>query len=273
MPDKYDNRYYENNENFPFRFISQSKTRKYNHLMQYHTFSFSYNQLFPDIKELVEIIGESVDDGTSALVEEDYELVKKEINPDAVADGGFFITSDFTLDLYDNNLIAFHQKFKPGKIIMNQIKKSTSLAFFICTAGHSVSSYSKECMIAGNHLRSYIADMTGSLLVEKCMDKGEEILMDMLHKDTMKITNRFSPGYCGWNTLEQHKLFDLFTPGFCGVTLTESALMQPIKSISGIIGIGKDVKRKSYNCSFCNDLECSYRKYIHTSNKLNCYWS
>lgn len=228
--------------------------------MQYYTFSFSYNQLFPDIQELYEIIGESGDDGTFSLIEEDYERVKKEVNPAAVAEGGFFITSDFTMDLYDNNLITFDQKFKPGKTIMNQIKKSTSLAFFICTAGHSISSYSKECMNAGNTLRSYIADMAGSFLVEKCMDRGEEILLDMVHKDTMKITNRFSPGYCGWNTLEQHKLFELFTPGFCGVTLTESALMQPIKSISGVIGIGNDVKRKKYNCSFCNELECSYRK-------------
>lgn len=228
--------------------------------MQNHKFSFPYNELFPDIQELYEIIGDNEDDGTFPLVEEDYETIKKEINPASVAEGGFFITNNIAINLEDNNFVASHKIFQPGKIIMKQIRKSTSLAFFICTAGHSISSYSKDCMNMGNPLRSYIADITGSLIVEKCMDKGEEILLDMLSQYDLKITNRFSPGYCGWNTLEQHQLFDLFTPGFCGVTLTESALMQPIKSISGVIGIGKEVKRKDYNCSFCNDLECFYRR-------------
>lgn len=228
--------------------------------MQYHTFSFPYNELFPEIQELYEIIGDNNNDGTFCLVEEEYKTVKKEINPASVAEGGFFITSNFTTDLDDNSLVALHKKFRPGKIILKQLQKSSSLAFFICTAGYSISSYSKDCMNKGNPVRSYIADITGSLIAEKCMDKGEEILLEMLYKNNLKISNRFSPGYCGWNTIEQHILFDLFPAQFCGITLTESSLMQPIKSISGIIGIGKDVKRKKYNCSFCNDLECFYRR-------------
>ncbi|MCK7538940.1 MAG: hypothetical protein MZV63_52410 [Marinilabiliales bacterium] len=47
------------------------------------------------------------------------------------------------------------------------------------------------------------------------------------------ITNRFSPGYCGWDVAEQHKLFSFFKDNFCGITLTESALMNPVKSVSG----------------------------------------
>ncbi|MFW5781510.1 MAG: vitamin B12 dependent-methionine synthase activation domain-containing protein [Bacteroidota bacterium] len=226
--------------------------------MQYHKFSFPYTELFPESRELYEIIGKNGDDGTFSLVEEDFEILKKEISPDAVAEGGFFITSDFNIK--DNSLTALDKKFQPEKIILKQIQKSSSLAFFICTAGYSISNYSKDCMNNGNPLRGYIADMTGSMIVEKCMDKGEEILLEMLYKNNLKITNRFSPGYCGWNTIEQHKLFDLFPPEFCGVTLTSSALMQPIKSISGIIGIGENVKKKGYTCSFCKDIECFYRK-------------
>jgi hypothetical protein len=228
--------------------------------MQYHHFSFPYSDLLPKPEELYELMGNSDDDGTFSLVKEDYRILKKEIKPASIAEGGFFITNDFNIDVDGNSLIVLNRKFQPEKIILKQIRKSSSLAFFICTAGSSITNYAKDCMDKGNTLMGYIADITGSLIVEKCMDKVEEILLAMLENNNLKITNRFSPGYCGWNTIEQHKLFDLFTPGFCGVTLTESALMQPIKSISGIIGIGEDVKRKDYNCSFCNDLECNYRR-------------
>jgi len=57
-----------------------------------------------------------------------------------------------------------------------------------------------------------------------------------------KITNRYSPGYCGWDVTEQHKLFQLMPENYCGIKLTPSALMDPVKSISGIIGIGKMLK-------------------------------
>jgi hypothetical protein len=76
----------------------------------------------------------------------------------------------------------------------------------------------------------------------------------------MKITNRYSPGYCGWDVSEQHKLFRLIPDNFCGIRLTESALMDPVKSNSGIIGIGESVKMNPYTCSLCDLKECAYRK-------------
>ncbi len=90
---------------------------------------------------------------------------------------------------------------------------------------------------------------------------------DMMHHELKaeaavrgkKITNRFSPGYCGWDVAEQHKLFTFFRDNFCGITLTESALMNPVKSVSGLIGIGRDVKYAAYQCHVCNDKNCIYR--------------
>jgi hypothetical protein len=75
----------------------------------------------------------------------------------------------------------------------------------------------------------------------------------------MKITNRYSPGYCGWDVSDQHKLFSLLPNNFCGIKLTENALMIPIKSVSAVIGIGKNVERKDYQCSIC-EIEFCYKR-------------
>ena len=44
-----------------------------------------------------------------------------------------------------------------------------------------------------------------------------------------------------------------------GITINESCLMQPIKSVSGIIGIGDEVRKRSYGCDICNSTSCAYR--------------
>jgi hypothetical protein len=47
---------------------------------------------------------------------------------------------------------------------------------------------------------------------------------------------------------------------FCGIRLNVSALMDPEKSISGFIGIGKNVRYYPYTCGLCDMQDCIYRK-------------
>ncbi len=72
----------------------------------------------------------------------------------------------------------------------------------------------------------------------------------------LHVTNRYSPGYCGWSVAEQGMLFSFLPKNFCDIRLTESSLMIPLKSVSGIIGIGKELRRKGYKCDFCDIANC-----------------
>ena len=49
---------------------------------------------------------------------------------------------------------------------------------------------------------------------------------------------RYSPGYCGWHMTGQRKLFEFVQPDRIGVSLTPSCLMQPLKSVSGVMIAG-----------------------------------
>ena len=48
----------------------------------------------------------------------------------------------------------------------------------------------------------------------------------------------YSPGYCGWHISGQRKLFDRACPASIGVTLRDSFLMEPLKSVSGVLLAG-----------------------------------
>ena len=91
-------------------------------------------------------------------------------------------------------------------------------------------------------------------------DQVEEQVRQLMKVHSLQITNRYSPGYCTWNVEEQHKLFSLFPEGCCGISLSSSSLMDPIKSISGIIGIGAGVEYQDYTCEICPMRDCQFRR-------------
>jgi hypothetical protein len=162
--------------------------------------------------------------------------------------------------------------FDVKPIVFSQIKKSERAALFICTAGPGVGEKSRRTMKEGDLLRGYVYDVIGSEAVENAADRMQEELRLAVAGEGLKITNRFSPGYCGWDVAEQHKLFSFFPDNFCGITLTESALMNPVKSVSGIIGIGRDVEYAPFQCNLCDDKNCIYRGRKAESRKPPIYW-
>ena len=150
--------------------------------------------------------------------------------------------------------------FEMGNIILRQLRGSEAFALFICTSGLEFETYQHRLKEQGDMVRVFIADALGSVIAEKCADQMEKALQESIDKLGWKHTNRFSPGYCGWHVSQQQLLFPLFQGHTCGVKLTDSSLMVPIKSVSGIIGLGEKVRKLEYTCGLCDFKQCYKRK-------------
>ena len=144
-----------------------------------------------------------------------------------------------------------------GRIIAGQLHESDAFAIFVATAGRE---YEEWRHSLADSVREYVADALGTIIAERCADAMEQSLQASIDKLHWQRTNRFSPGYCSWDVAQQHALFALMGTNTCGVTLNDSALMYPIKSVSGIIGLGTNVKRTGYTCHLCNYKNCYKRK-------------
>ena len=173
--------------------------------------------------------------------------------------GGYFIHDSIKLDTLTASITIHDVEFFPKKTVIRQLKEARHAALFGCTAGEGIELWAKSLMESGDMMKGYTVDILGSLIVETAMDKIHDQLEKKMNLKGMGVTNRFSPGFCGWDLKEQKKLFGLFPYNFCGIKLMESSLMYPLKSISGIIGIGENVKRKDNSCYLCNDSNCIYR--------------
>jgi len=150
--------------------------------------------------------------------------------------------------------------FDMGKIILQQLRGAEAYALFICTCGTEYETYQRQLKDEGDMVRIFIADALGSVIAERCADVMEASLQESIDKLQWHHTNRFSPGYCGWHVSQQQLLFPLFGGNTCGVRLTSSSLMLPIKSVSGIIGLGQKVRKLDYTCGLCDFTQCFKRK-------------
>lgn len=174
--------------------------------------------------------------------------------------GAFRMVDRFAWGENNRSVWVDEQEFKVGKTIAGELKGSGKLVFFVCTAGKTVSEKSEQLLKGDDPVFGYVYDVLGTLIAEAAGDRLQEIIRDEIAGSHEKMTNRYSPGYCHWQVADQHKLFSLLGQSPCGVQLTPSSLMYPVKSISGLIGIGRDVKFRDYQCTLCEMEHCFYRE-------------
>lgn len=105
-------------------------------------------------------------------------------------------------------------------------------------------------------LKGIVTDCVGSAAIEAFCDK-----INLSFENCEYLRPRFSPGY-GDMPLECQKDIVEFlqTKKNIGMSLTESLMMVPVKSVTAIIGIGKEKNKcTGPGCMICSGINCPYR--------------
>ncbi|WP_295959378.1 vitamin B12 dependent-methionine synthase activation domain-containing protein [uncultured Alistipes sp.] len=150
---------------------------------------------------------------------------------------------------------------KTGPVITPCLKDAEEFALIVATAGAEFEALLRRIKASGDIVREFLADMVGSEIAEAIGTVLSRNLAAEQAERGYAVSNSYSPGYCGWHVREQQILFSLLPKHPCGITLSESCLMTPIKSISGIIAVGPRVIKAPYGCAICGRKDC-YKKRI-----------
>lgn len=117
--------------------------------------------------------------------------------------------------------------------------------------------------------RALVLDACGSAAIEAVCDRAEEEIGAALG-DGAFLTDRFSPGY-GDMPLEAERpiVRVLDTDRRIGLTLTESCMLLPRKSVTAILGVAGEARpRRFRGCAHCELFDrCLYRKAGKTCGK------
>ncbi|MCF7972886.1 MAG: methionine synthase [Phycisphaerae bacterium] len=172
---------------------------------------------------------------------------------------GLCVYDHFPVRIDQRTLTVGTTTFECGAKVARHLKGSLDIAVFAATLGSDFDAWS-QAWFQKDPLNGYIANTLGSVCVEHIVDKLELAITERAAEDNLKVSNRLSPGYCHWDVAEQKKLFSLLPDRCCNITLTDSCLMIPIKSVTGIMGLGPNLQRLEYNCQLCEKPDCIMRK-------------
>lgn len=226
--------------------------------MDLEQFDIPAESIRPDPEEIIRLVGNpdgALDRHTRELVDQLIERCGELARPK----GGFAWFDSGTF-LSEDELELEGVRFLVGKIIARELKHAEAFSFFAVTLGPGPESLGRGCIRSGDYLEGYLIDLIGSAMVESLAGEIHAHIKSVAEKKGMKVTNHYSPGYCSWAVGEQQKLFGLLPPDWCGISLSGSSLMSPIKSVSGIIGIGSGVQYRTASCTLCSMPHCQFRK-------------
>lgn len=110
--------------------------------------------------------------------------------------------------------------------------------------------------------RAFMLQAIGAERIESLCDVFCEELSQEMQQEGY-LTSRFSPGYGDLPLRVQRDVFRVLDcPRKIGLTLNESLLMSPSKSVTAFLGISQCKQSTSHDCSLCSRADCEYRRNI-----------
>lgn len=224
---------------------------------EFNAFEIKFDDLSINITDIYSLMGygnHTLDDATSELINDTLNQLKSILQPYC----SYVIITGKEINMDQIQIDGL--LFTPGRIITHSLTNAEYYVIFAVTLGEDFDNYSNQLKRKGEIVNVFVADSIGSIIAEACVSFLKDQLEMEFSSKNMKITNSYSPGYCDWKLTEQKKIFQLLSQVDTKIHLTDSCLMMPIKSVTGIIAVGKDVKKKSYGCDICKMPNCVKRK-------------
>lgn len=166
------------------------------------------------------------------------------------------------IDSIKNGTVYLHggPNFKSPKLT-KAMKNCEDVICFTATIGSGVEREVSRLTDENRLSSAYILDSMGSTVIEGMVDRFHKSMERRYKARGKGVTLRFSPGYCDWPITEQKKLFRALDLNRMDIELTDTCLMRPRKSVSGIFGILSSSNITPYNpCIECKKKDCPARR-------------
>ena len=152
---------------------------------------------------------------------------------------------------------------EPDAPVDNIYEKAQRLALYAATLGNAVCDQIEARFKADDYATAVLLDTAASLMADSLSTRLSSMFLDEVSTDSELRVLPYSPGYCGWHVSGQRRLFENLKPERIGVSINESCLMQPIKSVSGVLIVGPvaihTFKPGFSFCEACRNRACHTR--------------
>ncbi|MEW6685962.1 MAG: vitamin B12 dependent-methionine synthase activation domain-containing protein [Candidatus Edwardsbacteria bacterium] len=124
------------------------------------------------------------------------------------------------------------------------LQRGTKATLFLLTIGQELEKRTENLFILGEKTKGLILDAIGSVAADDLAAQLHRLIFLRAKDEGYRVTGRFSPGYGDLSLILQKEILKILKAEKIGVSLTESFMLVPRKSVSGFIGW-----RKIISCS------------------------
>ena len=203
---------------------------------------------------------QSGDVQAAALIDTAYEKLKKDLQPRyTVKKFGCSVCMEQGKGcvVLDNGTV-FH-----SNALARYIGNAEELFLFGATLGSRIDVALRR-MAVTSVAEAGAGQAVAAALIETYCDDCCNLLQAQL-PEGKKLKWRFSPGYGDWPLEEQKILFTVLDCAHTiGLTLTESCMMAPVKSVTAVMAIedvnGTVTENEISKCQRCGKTDCEFRK-------------
>ncbi len=143
--------------------------------------------------------------------------------------------------------------FEPAKIGM----------VYVHSIGSDLEAKVKELNDSGNYLQGYILDCAGLVALSEVGKQAHRIAEQKAKEENWGVSASISPGSLEeWELAGQKNLCSLLDMEKAGITLSDSFVLVPYKSVSSFIGMGPGYKSKKVGsiCHLCRLRDTCWRR-------------
>ncbi len=170
----------------------------------------------------------------------------------------------FPLQFTDENTLEIDGLCIHSQALFKNLAGCSEVCLMAATIGFAPDRLAARASAAGKVSRSLITLAVGTALIEAWCDEVAGMIREEFGRQGLYPRPRFSPGYGGFALEYQRDLMQILrVQKTIGVTLTESLLMMPSKSVTAVIGLSRqDDDCAVSGCESCTKSEeCAYCRF------------
>ena len=207
---------------------------------------------FNKIEALRYFRAQSGDINAEALVAAAYQKLRNELQPRYTVKR-FGCEADGDSVCLDNGTV-FH-----SKALARYVGDAEELFLFGATLGSRVDITLRRMALTSVAEAGAGQAVAAALIETYCDDCCAELQKRLPEGKQLKW--RFSPGYGDWPLEEQRILFPVLDCAHSiGLTLTESCMMAPVKSVTAVMAITEAAAQANNKCLHCSKTDCEFRQ-------------
>ena len=174
------------------------------------------------------------DEQTEALIKTAAAELLEVIKPQAVYEQ-FDLSVEYD-EAAGTGLVTFADVRIPSKDLARNLRECNKVVIFASTLGAQCDQEIRRAQIK-DPVKAAVLQATGAMYIEKCVDLLNEKIKADAEALGNKVRPRFSPGYGDVSLEVQKDFFRLLPCQRIGLTLMDTLIMSPEKSVTAFIGI------------------------------------